>query len=468
MNTFYWYDYETFGLSPKTSRIAQFAGVRTDENLNIIGEPLEIYCKPTYDILPSPEACLVTGITPQLCEQKGIVEHEFIKKIHQAFSTPNTCIVGYNNIRFDDEFTRYTLYRNMIEPYGWHWKNGNTRWDILDMLRMCHALKKNDSLNWVYDDNGVPIFKLDRLAPANGVEHSNAHDAVADVIATIEIAKIIKQKQPQLFAHCLKLRDKKEVAKNIKLFEPMLHTSGMFGNKNSNTRLCVPIAFNPKLKDRVIVFNLEQNPQIILDLSVDEIHKRQYARNKEGEPRVAIKELIFNKSPMFVPNIYKLSPQICEQLGIDFEQNLKHLEFIQQNQQQIQEKIIALYQKETEFEQSADVDQMLYDGFISSNDNKKLEQIQTLDKEALKTYQPHFSDKRLPTLFFYFKARNYPDILSEEEAEMWFEVVQERLQNGTNGYLNFEQFFIKIAELEKQNKNTKILDALKSFSEKLM
>jgi exodeoxyribonuclease-1 len=467
MNTFYWYDYETFGLSPKTSRIAQFAGIRTDENLNIISEPLELYCKPTNDTLPTPEACLITGITPQLCEKKGIIEHEFIKKIHQEFTTPNTCIVGYNNIRFDDEFTRYTLYRNFFEPYGWHWKNGNSRWDILDMIRMCYALKKDDSLNWVYNDEGVPIFKLDRLAPANGIEHSNAHDAVADVIATIEIAKIIKIKQPQLFAHALKMRDKKEVAKNITLFEPILHTSGMYGNKNSNTRLCVPIAFNPKLKDRVVVFNLEQNPQILFDLSADDIHKRQYVKKEEGIERVEIKELIFNKSPMFVPNIYKLSSKVSTQLGIDFEQNLKHLEFIQQNAQLIQDKVVAVYQKESEFEQSTDVDQMLYDGFITV-DNKALEYIQTLNKAELKDYQPHFVDKRLPTLFLYFKARNYPDILSEEDSEQWFEVVQERLQNGAGGYLNFEQFFKTIAELEKDNKNIKILNDLKSFAERLM
>ncbi|SFV67050.1 Exodeoxyribonuclease I [hydrothermal vent metagenome] len=468
MNTFYWYDYETFGLNPKTSRIAQFAGLRTDEDLNIIGEPLELYCKPTNDTLPSPESCLITGITPQLCEKKGIIEHQFIKKIHQEFSQPNTCIVGYNNIRFDDEFTRYTLYRNMIEPYGWHWKNGNSRWDILDMIRMCYALKKEDSLNWVYDDEGVPIFKLDQLAPANGIEHSNAHDAVADVIATIELAKIIKQKQPQLFAHAFKLKDKKVVAKNITLFEPILHTSGMYGNKNSNTRLCTPIAFNPKLQDRVIVFNLEQNPQIILDLSVDEIHKRQYAKKEENLERVAIKELIFNKSPMFVPNIYKLNSKICEQLDIDFAQNIKHLEFIKQNQQQIQQKIIEVYKKENDFEQIDDVDQKLYDGFISNNDNKILEEIQILNKEQLKNYQPYFSDGRLSTLFFHFKARNYPEILDNQESELWFEIVQERLQNGKDNYLTFDTFFHTIEKLKQKSQDLKLLKSLESYVEKMI
>jgi exodeoxyribonuclease-1 len=216
-----------------------------------------------------------------------------------------------------------------------------------------------------------------------------------------------------------------------------------------------------------VVFNLEQNPQILFDLSADDIHKRQYVKKEEGIERVEIKELIFNKSPMFVPNIYKLSSKVSTQLGIDFEQNLKHLEFIQQNAQLIQDKVVAVYQKESEFEQSTDVDQMLYDGFITV-DNKALEYIQTLNKAELKDYQPHFVDKRLPTLFLYFKARNYPDILSEEESEQWFEVVQERLQNGVDGYLNFEQFFKTIAELEKDNKNIKILNDLKSFAERLM
>ena len=45
MKTFYWYDYETFGLSPKVQRIAQFAGIRTDEDLNILEEHM-FYCKP--------------------------------------------------------------------------------------------------------------------------------------------------------------------------------------------------------------------------------------------------------------------------------------------------------------------------------------------------------------------------------------------------------------------------------------
>ena len=349
MKTFYWYDYETFGLSPRIHRIAQFAGIRTDENLNILDEHM-FYCKPTNDSLPSPEACAVTGITPQLCEKKGLIEHEFVKKINKEFSVPDTCTVGWNSIAFDDEFTRHTLFRNFIDPYAWHWKNGNTRWDIIDVVRLCYALKKDNSFTWVdnsnpgeyelvsidwdkqenkkvikavlrgedsielivfnnweetldtkynecqkligkkvcystappwspqewFEDikktgeNFPPTFKLDRLAPANGIEHTDAHDAKADVLATIGIAKIIKDSQPQLFNYAFSLRDKKEVSQKIELLTPMLHTSAFYPAKFSCIRLTTALAYHPEYNDRAIVFNLEQDPSMLLELKTNE------------------------------------------------------------------------------------------------------------------------------------------------------------------------------------------------------
>ena len=264
MKTFYWYDYETFGLSPKVQRIAQFAGIRTDENLNILEEHM-FYCKPTHDSLPAPEACAVTGITPQLCEKKGLIEHDFIKKIHQEFSKPETCIVGYNSIAFDDEFTRHTLFRNFIDPYSWHWQNGNARWDILNVARFCYAHKEEGSLKWVKNDKNRPIFKLDTLAPANNIEHTNAHDAMADVRATIGIAAIIKKSQPKFFDYALSLNDKKEVSRQVRLLHPMLLTSPPFGYKSSFTRLVTAICYHPDYSDRAIVFNLNQGAPTIFD-----------------------------------------------------------------------------------------------------------------------------------------------------------------------------------------------------------
>ncbi|SMN14354.1 Exodeoxyribonuclease I [uncultured Candidatus Thioglobus sp.] len=443
MKTFYWYDYETFGISPKTDRISQFAGIRTDEYLNILNEHM-FYCKPTGDCLPSPQACAVTGISPQLCEEKGMIEHKFIKKIHAQFSVPNTCIVGYNSIRFDDEFTRYSLYRNFIDPYAWHWKNGNTRWDILDVVRLCYALKKDTSLKWVYDEDGKPIFKLDQLSLANGIEHADAHDALADVRATIAIAKIIKDTQPQLFEYAFSLRQKKAVEGKIKLFEPILHTSGMYPATLSCTRLAVALAYHPEYSDRAIVFNLDQDPAVLLTLEADELKKLMFTKQSElpkGVERLQIKEIIFNKSPMFVPNVYRLDPKIVEQLQIDMDTCLQRLAFIKNNQVTIGKIAQDLYRKNEQRPTNPDADQALYDGFMDNADRRIAEQIQSLDIEQLKDFHPKFKDTKLSTLLIHFKARNYPESLTQDEQENWFETVQNRVQTGGNGYLSIDVYF---------------------------
>ncbi len=468
MKTFYWYDYETFGLSPRTARIAQFAGIRTDEHLNILDEKM-FYCKPTNDCLPAPEACAVTGISPQLCDEKGTVEHDFISKIHTEFATPNTCIVGYNSIRFDDEFTRHTLYRNFIDPYAWHWQNGNTRWDILDVVRLCYALKKDASLKWVHNDEGKPVFKLDQLSIANGIEHSDAHDALADVRATIAIAKIIKDTQPQLFDYAFSLRQKKTVEQKIKLFEPMLHTSGMYPAQLSCTRLSVALAHHPEYNDRAIVFNLDQDPAILLTLSVEELKTLMFTKQSElpqGTERLQIKDLVFNKSPMFVPNVYKLQPEIIQQLNLDMALCMQRLEFIQKHQIEISKIVQNLYRSDAPRAPAQDVDQSLYDGFIDNADKRICEQVQTLSADELKDFHPKFKDAKLSTLLMHFKARNYPESLSEDEQEEWFEIVQGRIQTGENGYLNIEDYLQRISVMRTQHPERETLwQQLETYSE---
>jgi len=447
MKTFFWYDYETFGLSPKTQRIAQFAGIRTDENLNIIDEHM-FYCKPTYDSLPSPEACSVTGITPQICEKNGLIEKTFISTINNEFSVPDTCVVGYNSISFDDEFTRYTLFRNFLDPYAWHWQNGNSRWDILDVARFCYALKKDSSLKWHYDENNKPIFKLDKLAPANDIEHSDAHDALADVRATIGIAKIIKTTQPKLFDYALSLRDKREVSKKIELFSPLLHTSGIYSGKLSCTRLTTALAYHPEYSDRALVFNLDQDPSLLTELETEELKTLIFSKKlPKGVDRLQIKELAFNKSPMFVPNVYKLENKITEQLQIDVDKCMDNLSYIRDNQTQIKQKIKSIYTNDSERTPALDVDQSLYDNFIDKADRLICNQIQNLSSDELRDFKPQFKDKKLSKLLLNFKARNFPESLTESEQEEWFEIVQSRVQNGENGYLSLENFY---KSLEKQ------------------
>ena len=249
-NTLYWHDYETFGIDPSRDSPSQFAGVRTDENLNIIGEPLTLFCQPPIDRLPFPQACLITGITPQHALEEGVPEREFIEKIHRELSLPGTCGVGYNSIRFDDEVTRYCLYRNFYDPYEREWKQGNSRWDIIDMVRLTRALRP-EGIEWPSYEDGSPCFKLERLTAANGITHESAHDALSDVFATIAMAKLVMTAQPKLYRYVYEHRLKHKVAELIDLThqKPFLHVSGKLPRENGYTALMMPLARHPTNKN---------------------------------------------------------------------------------------------------------------------------------------------------------------------------------------------------------------------------
>lgn len=294
--SFYWYDYETFGIDPRVDRIAQFAGIRTDMDFNIIDDPIDIFCKATDDILPNPEACLITGITPQKTLATGLIEAEFIASILQQFATPNTCVVGFNSIRFDDEFTRYSLYRNFFDPYAREWQNGCSRWDIIDLVRITRALRP-EGIEWPVDDNGIASNRLELITKANGISHEAAHDALSDVYATIAVAKLIKEKQPKLFNFVFEHKNKQKISQLLNLYKPqaILHTSGMYPSTICNTTVVYPLAQHPNNKNGIIVFDLRYSPDDLITLSADEIIERLYTPRDqlpEGVKRIPLKPSI--------------------------------------------------------------------------------------------------------------------------------------------------------------------------------
>jgi exodeoxyribonuclease-1 len=321
------------------------------------------------------------------------------------------------------------------------------------VVRFCYAHAKDNSLNWVIDDNNKPIFKLDRLAPTNGIEHSDAHDAMADVRATIGIAKIIKDSQPRLFKYALSLRDKNEVKKQIEPFTPFLHTSGSYPAKFSCTRLTTVLAEHPDYSNCAIVFNLEQDPSLLVELDPDELKKLRFLKNlpKDVE-RLQTKELKFNQSPMFTYETRRInSPKLLKQMQIDLDKCMQHLDYIKDHQSLIKENIQTIYK--TDREPSIDVDQSIYDKFVSDKDREVCNKIQKLSPNQMSSFKPNFEDRKLSKLFLNFKARNYPETLTEDEQEDWFEIVQSRVQSGENGYLSFEHFEKSLNKLKEADPN---------------
>ncbi len=421
MKTLYWHDYETWGEVPAKDRPSQFAGIRTDEDLNIIGAPLVTYCKPSIDVLPKPEACLVTGITPQKALAEGLPEREFIDAIHAELSMPGTCSVGYNTLRFDDEVTRYCLYRNFYDPYEREWRNGNSRWDIIDMMRLTRALRP-DGIVWPDHDDGRPSFKLEHLTVANGIGHEAAHDALSDVHATIAVAKLIKDKQPALYDHIYQLRSKQKVAALIDLVNrrPLLHISSMFPAENGCAAMVVPLAMHPVNKNAVIVCNLSVDPTPLITLSAEAIAEKLYTRTEdlaEGEARLPLKLVHLNKCPVLT-TIKLLDDASAQRLNIDKALCEKHWQML--SRVDLKQKLQQVYQT-SNFKPSPDPEQQLYDGFLKDADKRTSERLRRATPEQLQGQNFVFEDSRLSAMFVRYKARNYPDLLTESERQEWLE-----------------------------------------------
>jgi len=446
----YWHDYETFGLNPRVDRIAQFAGIRTDMDLNIIGDPLVIYNKATDDMLPNPDACLVTGITPQKTIADGLIETEFMATIHEEFSQPNTCVVGYNNIRFDDEFTRYGLYRNFFDPYAREWQNGCSRWDIIDMVRMTRALRPS-GINWPVNEDGIAVNKLELITQLNGISHEAAHDALSDVYATIAVAKLIRDKQPRLYDYIFQHKDKHQVSKLLNLSKktPMIHTSGMVHSKYCNTAMIVPLAPHPTNKNGVIVYDLRYDPSSLIKLDAATIKQYLYTPTDElpeGMERIALKVIHINKCPIVVPT-NTLSEEAANRLEIDIQLHNKHLEEILSTPG-LTEKIQSVF-KDTEYEPVNDPDQSLYSGgFFSNDDRNRMQTIRSTPFDQLSQLDLNFDDKRLDEMLFRFRARNYPQSLAEIEQKIWNKYRKDKLTKENNGSnITLDQYMNKIDEL---------------------
>ena len=465
--TLLWHDYETFGASPAKDRPAQFAGIRTDLDLNIIEDPISFYCKQSPDYLPQPEAIFVTGITPQIANTRGMPEAEFMFRINQIFSQSNTCVVGYNSLRFDDEVSRYGFFRNFIDPYAREWQNNNSRWDIIDLARACYAFRP-EGINWPQNEDGSPSFKLERLTAENGLAHESAHDAVSDVKATIAFAKLIKDKQPKLYDYYFNLRRKQAVSAHVDVLnmQPLVHVSSKIPAKNGCTTLIAPVAHHPDNKNAVICVNLALDLQPLLDLEVEEIKTRMYTPRSElneDELPIPVKQIHLNKCP-FITTAKTLTDKNALRLDIDKEFARAQFKKLKQNPQ-IREKLTAIF-SENHFEtsESVDPDESLYSGgFFSQADKSKISIVRQTAPQNLAALELNFEDSRLETMLFRYRARNYPETLSTDEAIKWKDFCQSRL-NDPDYVLRIENL---LHETESDEHKQKLLVALCSYLQSL-
>ena len=472
--SFLFYDLETFGADPRRSRIAQFAAVRTDLELVQVDEPVSLFVRPADDLLPSPVASLITGIDPYRALREGLPEAEAAARIVEEMARPGTCTLGYNSLRFDDEFVRHTLFRNFFDPYEREWRGGNSRWDLLDVMRLAHALRP-EGIAWPQREDGATSFRLEHLALANGVRVGDAHEALSDVNATLGLARLLRRAQPRLWDYALRLRDKRHAAALLDTFamQPVLHVSQRYPASRLCAAAVLPLAAHPDVANRVVVFDLDGDEHALLEQDADEIADRLYTPSADlppGVARVPLKEVHLNRSPMLVPWAH-LRPADFQRLGLDPDAVLAKAARLRPHAPALAEKARRVFARVRDAA-PPDPDGALYAGFCGDGDRRLCAQVRASAPGELGARAFAFRDGRLPELLFRYRARNWPQTLSPAERQRWDDYRRQRLQqdSGLSEY-TFDGYFAEIAALRATHAGDGarqvLLDRLESWGREL-
>ncbi len=468
----FFYDLETSGLNPREQRIMQFGGQRTTLDLKELGEPFNVTLKLSDDVFPDPEAILVTGITPQQANQDGITEAEFLKIFYKEIATPGTIFVGYNTVRFDDEFIRFLHYRNFYDPYEWHWQDSRSRWDLLDVVRMTRALRP-DGIKWPFSSDGKQTNRLELLTSINGLDHANAHDALSDVQATIAAAQLIRSKQPKLFDYLLEMRDKRKVEELVTNRKPFVYTSGKYSGDFCKTTVALYLCENPKTG--ALVYDLRQDPTLWLEKTPDQLAEAWKWKKDSTEPRLPVKTMQYNRCPAVAP-LTVLDDDSKDRLKLDMELVFKHQKLLEANKSfcervQAAAEILNEQQQTSFLANEQLVDAQLYDGFFDNQDKPKLRAVHSSDASELASFTPTFKDERLNALLPLYKARNFPKILSDEERAEWEQYRKTKLL-GSGESSRAARFFKRLGDLSNDTRLSRekqyLLEELQLYGQSIM
>jgi exodeoxyribonuclease-1 len=431
--SFFFYDLETSGVNAKTARIMQFAGQRTDLELNPVGEPVNVLVKITDDMLPDPDAVLITGITPQMTLADGVTEAEFLKLFTEEVAAPGTIFAGFNSVRFDDEFMRCLHYRNFYDPYQWQWQDGRSRWDLLDVVRMTRALRP-EGIEWPFDIHGKPTNRLELLTGLNKLAHAHAHDALSDVTATIEVARLTRNKQTKLFEYLLEMRDKRKVAELVNKNEPFIYTSGKYSSEYEKTTAVVKICDHPK-NQGAFVYNLRYDPARYASLSPAQLAELWRWQKDAGEgDRLPVKTLAFNRCPAVAP-MGVLDQASRQRLKLDPKIIAGHYAALKKIAD-LPDRLLAAAELMDKQHQTQlvstdkDADTCIYDGFFGDEDKQAMRVVRAASPEELSSLGLHFNDSRLSAMLPLYKARNFPKTLTAEERAEWEAFRKRKLLGG--------------------------------------
>lgn len=470
---FNWYDTETTGLSAHHDQIIQFSSVRTDANLNYIkGAELNLHVKLRPDVVPGPRAFAVHGISIEELNQKGVTEVEAAAHIRNWFlDKENSMSSGYNTLPFDDEIVRNTMYRALQNPYEHEYKKGNSRSDIMRAVMLVYALRPHLLDFWVTEEAKTSL-KLGDMCRANGIILDNAHDARSDVIATIELARKIKDASPQLWAYFLNLSDKNFVKPMIDQMKPLVLIDRYLSREKGHLTMALPVIYDARIASKMLAVDLREDPTELLSLPVSELKRRIFTPAgdlDEGESIKMIRDMTINKQPLIAEqSIFRGHDHIVDRAGLDIDACMRHAEMIGKDTG-FRDRLRETYIKE--FDPCEDVYEGIYSlGFISSDEEKlrfkaralepqvegrpRLPDLVNMDVKALSKKLPN-DPLRMYELALRSKWGNYGEVVidrdnfTSEEIDAWVSHLDRVWHDQPTGknQINLEDYKASLADV---------------------
>ncbi len=448
MPNYVFYDFETCSSNVSYGQIIQAAAVLVNDNFQEL-DRYEGRCKLSPGVIPEAMALLVNKTTPKMLKETNLSHYQMIRQMMDKFNQwKNSIFIGYNSIEFDEEFLRRTLFKNLEYPYLTV-TNGNERGDLLGLARAAH-LYYPDCIKTPISDRNNPLFKLEKLAPMNNIKHDEAHSAIGDVIATIEIAKLLSKKAPNVWKASLMTTNKDKCFEIIKN-EALFCTNFFYGGKAIPfilTYLCTHPWSYP------FCFDLKADPSYYFKLSKKELKKEIF----DVKPKV-MRTIKHKKHPIIMNASYGVNFDSYKQLGLA---KLKERAKLIRNNKDFANKVSAILEddinEKNELDSQLDVyaEESIYKKFATNEDNKIMSEFHKTNwKEKFSVIQK-FKDER----FQYFGKKilyeENPDSLPKEEYKaIHKEVAARALSTNKEKWNTIPRTYSEIDTLRNKFKDDK-------------
>jgi len=407
MANFVFYDFETCSSNVSYGQIIQAAAVLVNDSFQEL-DRYEGRCKLSPGVIPEAMALIVNKTHPKTLKETNLSHYQMVRQMMEKFNKwKNSIFIGYNSINFDEEFLRRTLFKNLDYPYLTV-TNGNERADLFSLARASHLYYPGCIKTPISDKNN-PIFKLDRLAPMNGIQHKDAHSAIADVLATVDIAKLLSKSAPNVWKASLMTTNKDKTLQLIKN-ELTFCTDFFYYGK------CFPFVLTFVCEHPQwgypMCFDLKSDPKDYFNLSLAELKKAL-----DKKPKV-IRTIKHKKHPIIMNPSYGMNFESYKQLGVE---KLKERAKLIRDNKDFAGKVSSILDDEARERQDTDsqidvyAEESIYKKFTTKEDNAIMPTFHKADWNEKFSVLQKFKDERLRYFGKKILYEESPESLPEDE-----------------------------------------------------